>query len=160
MWRLLKGYEDYYRINICGGIYSLRNGINLSPAITPYGYYIVNLNKNGERAIKYVHRLVAENFIENPNNYPVVNHIDGNKTNNYAGNLEWTTFQGNSLHSYYVLGNKPTHRKRKVRCVELDKIFESISQAARELNIPNNGIWYCCQGLYKTAGGFHWEYVS
>ena len=59
------------------------------------GYYILNLYKNNIKKSAQIHRLVAEAFIPNPNNYPVVNHKDFNRKNNAVENLEWTTQKGN-----------------------------------------------------------------
>lgn len=63
-------------------------------------YKKVNMNQNGKRVTKKIHRLVAESFIPNPLNKPQVNHIDGNKENNQVKNLEWVTASENISHSY------------------------------------------------------------
>ena len=55
--------------------------------------------------------------------------------------------------------NNIDKRKRKVRCVETNKIYESVSMAAKELNLQRPNITHCCQGELKTTGGFHWEYA-
>lgn len=75
-------------------------------------YYCVGLTKNKKQKTNFVHRLVAQAFISNPNNLPCVNHKDGNKKNNKAENLEFVTHKENSLHSIYVLNNKkpPIHK--------------------------------------------------
>ncbi len=65
------------------------------------GYYVVSVTKNNKSTILYVHRLVAELFIENPNNYPCVNHIDNNSTNNNVKNLEWCTYQHNTQMAFH-----------------------------------------------------------
>ena len=63
-------------------------------------YLQVLLWKNGRRKMKYLHRLVAETFIPNPENLPEVNHKDGNKSNNCVDNLEWVTHRDNQIHAY------------------------------------------------------------
>ncbi len=63
------------------------------------GYCLVNLTKDRSSKTKYVHRLVAEAFLDNPNNLPQVNHIDGNKDNNHFSNLEWCTALHNNQHA-------------------------------------------------------------
>lgn len=70
------------------------------------GYYKCNVHKvEGSTTQQYVHRLIALAFIENPDNKPVVNHIDGNRNNNKVDNLEWVTYRENVLHSYQY-GNR------------------------------------------------------
>lgn len=101
------------------------------------GYYKVDLYNNGDCSTKRVHRLVAEAFIPNPDNKPDINHIDGNKRNNSADNLEWVTKSENIQHAFRTGLNKyhPTsgmrgHKNpnggakgRKVRIVETGEVF-------------------------------------
>ena len=82
------------------------------------GYLQVELKKDGKRKIKFIHRLVAEAFIENPQNKEQVNHKDGNKLNNYASNLEWVTCKENIHHAWENKLNKPVvgekHKNHKL----------------------------------------------
>ena len=71
----------------------------LKPYMMPNGYLTVCLRKDGITSRVYIHRVVCEAFIDNPNNLPVVNHKDGNKTNNTIPNLEWTTYSYNNQHA-------------------------------------------------------------
>ena len=105
----IKDFDNYY-INSNGVI--IRVGFKtirvIKGKIDKNGYNEVGIYNNDEiREFKRVHRLVAEAFIPNPNNFPIVNHIDGDKLNNSVGNLEWTTVSGNTLHSFRVLGRTP-----------------------------------------------------
>ena len=75
------------------------------------GYGRIGLTKNGKTNRKYIHRLVAEAFLNNPNNCPEVNHIDGNKENNNVNNLEWCNHSDNIKHSYVILGRKQNTMK-------------------------------------------------
>ena len=88
------------------------------------GYLRVLINVGGRRNENpCVHRLVAEAFVPNPHNKPEVNHIDGNKSNNAADNLEWSTRRENELHAYRVLGVKAWNRKltdKQVREIRSD----------------------------------------
>ena len=104
-WTDIKNYENCYQVSNLGNIRSLpRNGTIkhiriLKPYIDNHGYYIVTLScKNIKKTYK-IHRIVAETFINNPNNKTQINHIDGNKLNNNINNLEWCTILENNIHA-------------------------------------------------------------
>lgn len=110
IWKNIPNYEGLYQVSNYGNIKSLtRWDVNLrefvpsEKIITPTdngnGYLIISLRKNRIRKNFYVHRLVAENFIENPNNKKYVNHLDYNRKNNNYLNLEWCTQKENVLYS-------------------------------------------------------------
>ena len=103
-----------------------------------------------------LHRLVALTFIENPESKEQVNHIDGNKLNNVVTNLEWNTCSENNLHKFQIgLGNNFT-RKITQYDLQMNKIkdFNSIIEAAKELNIGKSNIRGVLTNNRKTAGGF------
>ena len=113
MWKDIKGFEDIYIISDLGEVYSkdrmcidslgrkrFRKGIKINPDIAPNGYYRVTLARNGKKTQRYLHRLLAEHFIPNPNNLPQVNHKNGNKLKCDLDNLEWVTAQENVMHAY------------------------------------------------------------
>lgn len=93
-----KIFEDYYATST-GQIYSNKTHTYLKQRISRRGYYIVNLSVKGKCKTYSVHRLIAKAFIPNPNNYPIINHIDGNKLNNNISNLEWCSYKYNSIHA-------------------------------------------------------------
>lgn len=106
IWKPIKGYEGIYEISNFGKVKSIRyfNHVNnkiysrekmLKLSLNEKGYFRVGLYKSGKEIKFKVHRLVAENFIPNPNKYNEVNHIDGNKQNNCVDNLEWCTHSHN-----------------------------------------------------------------
>ena len=99
MRKLIPNYENYY-IYDNGDVLNITAGKILRGSISEHGYKYYRLSKNGFKKMFYAHRLVAEVFIENPNNLPVVNHKDGNKLNNNIENLEWVTQQDNMFHAH------------------------------------------------------------
>lgn len=98
--KIIEGYEDY-KVSDDGIVYSYKNGKEhiLSQRKNQGGYMYVNLCKNGKYKSKSVHKLVSSLYVDNPNNYKVVNHIDGYKLNNHYTNLEFTTYRGNAIHA-------------------------------------------------------------
>lgn len=105
VWKPVKEYN--YEVSSLGRVRNTSNNKILSLFDkNRMGYYRVILFKDGQRKRHFVHRLVAETFLENLENKPQVNHKDGNKQNNRLENLEWSTNSENQLHSYYVLKNK------------------------------------------------------
>lgn len=139
------------------------------------GYNAVGLWENGKMHNIQVHRLVALSFLENDNNYPCINHIDGNKLNNNVNNLEWCTYSHNSKEAYRMglraISDKQKERFRQVglktgkRLIQKDllgniiKIFNSTRQASLELGINQGNISMCCNGKRKSTGGFLWQYL-
>lgn len=116
----LDKYEGFYKIDEDGKIYSMpRNGtkkevIEIKSGKSGCGYYVCILQKNGNKKAFLVHRLVALNFIPNPENKPHVNHKDGNKQNNHVSNLEWVTISENEKHAH-ATGLK-NFKGRKISC--------------------------------------------
>lgn len=105
VWKPVKEYN--YEVSSLGRVRNTSNNKILSLFDkNRMGYYRVILFKDGQRKRHFVHRLVAETFLENIENKPQVNHKDGNKQNNNVENLEWVSQSENMKHSYYVLKNK------------------------------------------------------
>jgi hypothetical protein len=99
LWKDVEGYESYYQISNLGRVFSKRRNkilkLNLSSE-----YVTLSININKKCKFIPVHRLVAIAFIPNSENKPFVNHIDGDKHNNFAENLEWVTSQENIIHAF------------------------------------------------------------
>jgi len=93
----IDNYENYL-IDENGKIYNVKTKKYLKGSIGENGYLYYRLSKNGKKKMYYAHRLVAEAFIPNSNNLPVVNHKDGNKLNNNVNNLEWVSYSENTKH--------------------------------------------------------------
>lgn len=177
----IPGYEGYYQVSNQGNVRSLdriikyKNGKSrLQPGapVNQYksnaGYMQVTLNKDGKQRTLNVHRLVMIAFKANPDNKPEVNHINEDKTDNRLNNLEWMTHKENCNHGTRIERQVNTGLKngiyaktrKKVLCVETGKVYDSIMEAAAELNLDNSHITKCCNGRYKTTGGYHWKYYN
>lgn len=127
------------------------------------GYYTVNLNSDNIRKHFSIHRLVAQTFIDNPNNYEIVNHKDGNKLNNNVENLEWCTYKQNTKHA--LDNNLIKLHLKKVNQYSYDgskliKTYNSIKEAEKETGISNKQISKVCRNKMPTAHGFVWKYVD
>lgn len=150
-FKKIEGFENYL-IYSDGRVWSERTGKFLKPEINKSGYLIVDLRRNGEHNRRRVHRLVAEAFIPNPNNYPVVNHIDEDKTNNDISNLHWCTQQYNAE---YSLGKEVIQYSLEGQFI---KEWPSTREIERKLGCYNTEISKCCRGIFKQAYGFIWKY--
>lgn len=152
----IKGYEGLYGITSCGKVWSYRRKKFLKPFNNGIGYLKINLYRDGKKKAVYIHRLVAEAYIPNSDNLPQVNHIDGNKNHNFIKNLDWVTASENNQHAY----DTGLHKTIKVKCIELDKVFDSVTDAAKFVNRNKSGIVMVCRGKHKTCARYHWEYVE
>lgn len=139
------------RVKSIGGYNTCKRGV-LTPMIDKSGYEHVRLFNNGITKDVSVHRLVALTFLPNPDNLGYVNHKDENPRNNRADNLEWCTNSYNLIYSVGVVVEQYSKEGHLI------KVFNSIADASRELNIPTTNISKCCKGLRKSAGNFIWKY--
>lgn len=172
IWKDIQGYEGMYQVSSHGRVRSLdrivvrpngngdyfAKGKIIYVVLTKWGYNEVHLHKDNKTKIYKVHRLVAQAFIENPNNLPCVNHIDENKTNNNVSNLEWCTYKYNN--NYGTKKNRQGEKNKnennpnshKILCVNTGEIFGCIKFAAEKYNISRQTISHCLNGRQKTAG--------
>ena len=163
-WRDVVGYEGLYRVSEYGDIMSLsykQTGEKrlLKPRKNKDGYMFVRLSKNGKVKAFFVHRLVATAFCEGGDYFQQVNHIDEDTTNNHYLNLEWCSPEYNVN---YGTRNKRASEsnKVKVKCIELNMVFNSVSEASEYMNTSISNISACVSGKRKTTRGYHWEYVD
>lgn len=146
-----------YRVSSFGRIKDPRERVTYGTD-SKCGYKIIGIRTVNIK----VHKIVAETFITNPDNKPLVNHIDGNKTNNCITNLEWATHSENVQHAYDTGLNKT--RRIIQYDLELNKIseFNSAAEASRKLNILSTSISGCLTN-YKGAqytGDFIFRYAD
>lgn len=166
----LKQIKDFdrYLIDINGVIYDTKyNNRTICQWIDNVGYYQCNLYKDGKRYFKRVHKLTAETFIENPNNLPQVNHIDGNKLNNNINNLEWITNSENTKHGYdnnlYHFGtsrNYPVNVYSK-KTHQLINTYTSIRKLCEDLGLNRKTVSAILNGQKATNNyDYLFEYVE
>ena len=154
----IKNYEGLYAITEDGRVWSYKNNKFLKLGNHHSGYLNIRLFKDGFSKIYSVHRLVAEAYLDNPNNWPCVNHKNEIKTDNRAENLEFCTVRYNS--TYGTSRTRCAEKlKKNVYCEELDKTFDSACDAAEELGFKRANIWCALSGRTETAYGYHWRYV-
>ena len=152
IWKDIQGYEGLYRVSNLGRVKSLRSTHYnhkikstvvvkrekiLALATDTKGYLRVCLHKNNKANTQKVHRLVASAFIENPNNYPCVNHKDENKQNNNVDNLEWCDSKYNCNYGT-TQQRRADKTKKKVAQISKDgsivKVWDSVNDASNDLN--------------------------
>lgn len=173
IWKDIKGFDNYRvsnygRVQSCTKIIDYANRIIiykniviLNPWDDGRGYKRVSLFKNKKRVDKKVHRIVAETFLPNPNNYPIINHKDENPSNNHVDNLEWCTHKYNSNYGTGKIRCVESHKKP---IVSIDKngnktYYTSAKDAAIILNVGSSSHITCAARNQKTAYGLKWEYV-
>lgn len=159
-WRPIVGYEGLYEVSSWGRIKN-RHGKLRKQRIDRYGYQKVNLSKNGIYKTFLVHRLVAQVFIPNPNNYHIINHKDYTPLNNRVDNLEWCDTKYNVNYGDGNIKREKSAIKTPIIQMDLNgnilKIFRSFKEAKRNgFNMAD--IYLCCQGKRKTHKGYKWKY--
>lgn len=153
IWKHINGYEDYMVSNL-GRVKSLKRGKEkiLVPLPNGKGYYKVCLWRNGSQKSFKIHRLVAEAFLDNPNNLPIINHRDENKQNNAVSNLEWCNEKYNHIYSC----------SKKVGCYsngKLIKIYDVMRDAEKD-GFKKSAICNCCKRKLNKHHGYQWAYIN
>ena len=176
IWKPVVGYEGLYQVSNMGRVKSLERKDCLGrtvkerilkQAVTHDGYLKVGLYAGGKLKTLKVHRLVCEAFNDNRDEKPEVNHINENKTDNRACNLEWSTRTGNNNHG--------TRNERAAKGIakalskpvgqytrdgELVKIWPSTMEVQRQAGFSQGNISKAANGNRKTAGGYIWKYKN
>ena len=189
-WRYIKEYEGLYQVSSLGRVKSLnyRNSNKekiLKLNLNKSGYLHICLSKNGKVKAFNVHRLVAQAFIPNPNNYPIINHKDEDKSNNCVNNLEWCTYGYNSNYGtckhristtkkekgmakgknnpfygkhhteYSKKKISENHKVRKVKCITTGKEFNTIKEAGEYYKIKYSTNISKCCRGVQKSAGKH-----
>lgn len=162
----IRGFEGIYGVTSCGRVWSYRSKKFLKPMIDKDGYLCISLRNKNIRKMAKIHRLVAEAYISNLENKPQVNHLDECKEHNYVNNLCWVTGYENANYGTRnqrlseIQKKYAINRVKQVYCVELDKTYNSLLEAANELNLDSGSICKCCKGKLKKTKGYHFEYAE
>ena len=160
MIRIIENYPNY-TISDKGEIVNTNTNKELKGYIRKDGYVIISLSKGGKKYKCYLHRLVAETFIPNPDNLPQVNHKDEDKTNNCVSNLEWITPKDNCNYGTTNERQGLGHSK-PIEQYDLEgkfiKEWDSAAQVERDLGFNHQNISKCCLGQQKTAYNYKWRY--
>ena len=163
IYKDIQGYEGKYQISNLGNVYSLITNKILKPRLTLDGYYQVDLCKNGVKKHLYIHRLVAQSFLDNPKNYKIVNHKDENSMNNIVSNLEWCNSTYNN--NYGNCKRKISEANSiKINQYDMDgnfiKQWNSMKEASETLKLSRGNICLCCEGIRNKTGGYRWRYLD
>lgn len=163
-WKPITDYVGLYEVSSEGRVRNVKTGKILKPKNNRRGYLFVGLHKNGAIKNRYIHRLVAQAFIPNPNKLPEVNHKDEIKANNNLGNLEWVSHRDNSN---YGKRNERISKSMSKPIVQIDlstgliiKTYPSTTIATRVTGINYDTISRAARGIYKSAGKFGWRYTN
>ena len=164
LWCEIKEYPNY-EASSEGRIRNKQTGKILSPGLNTNGYKIVVLSDGGITHTKTVHRLVADSFYDGDHTGFVVDHIDGNKQNNFVGNLQFCTSSENNARAYKTGLKKPTKAynqpsNRGVRIIETGEEFRSIKECARAIGGNHRHISDCLNGKLNKHHGFHYEEIQ
>lgn len=183
-WKLISKTNNLYAVSTLGRIMSMRDGRIMKTTITNKGYELVITHVDGKQKGYTVHRLVAEAFLPNENNYPVINHKDENPLNNNVNNLEWCSSSYNNTYNDIHIKNgikrrgRPAHNKMKTtkkyenkevlmltKNNEIIKIFNTVSEASHYISelygdkqaTALSKIWNVIHNKTKTYLGYIWR---
>ena len=169
-WKDIEGYEGLYQVSNKGNVKSLNYNKTkkekiLKPFINSNGYLQVILCKNKTSKRFLVHRLVANAFLPNTNNYPCVNHKDECKTNNVVSNIEWCTYKYNTNYGSCIKKMSESQingkRSKAIGAFKGGKLvftFPSTKEAGRQ-GFNQGAVASCCRGEIKSHKGYIWRYI-
>lgn len=190
IWKPIEGFDGYYEVSNYGNVRSICRTVihqkgsqtvlcdlperNMKNHENSSGYMRVHLSKDGKKQWVFVHRLVAEHFVENsnPDEFDTVNHLDCNPKNNHYKNLEWTTQSGNMKYASCLgrlkCSDYTIQRTKEVNSFPIIgesiltgeiKKYASISDCAKDGFTPS-AVCLCCKGRRRKHKSFTWRYAE
>ena len=154
-WREVAGYNGLYLVSDIGLVQQTAQTLRrmpgiLKPQVASVGYHQVQLVVGLDRKFKYVHRLVAEAFIPNPDNLPKTNHINGDKTDNRVENLEWCSQLSNIHHAHMTgLAKRKLTPTDKANIINMRRSGYSLKDLANMFNVSQGAISVITSGKRK-----------
>lgn len=180
IWKDVKDFEGLYQVSILGRVKSLKRVVNYcensksktkkhtveekikNPSAKANGYLQIQLYKNNKSYNRYVHRLVATAFIENPNNYKTINHINLNKKDNNVSNLEWCSYEDNNDHARQNLSFK-SGKAIKIECINIDtgetQIITDLLAWCKENKHDRASVYRVLSGRYAHHHRLNFRYL-
>ena len=166
IWKTIEEFDNY-EVSTLGRVRNIETGKVLKPTLNGSGYYKVGLFKQNKRYTRNIHRLVATEFIANPENYPCINHRDEDKTNNSIENLEWCSYQYNNNYGTRLeraakaITGSLNYGAKRVKCIETGEIFLCTADAARKYGLERCAVSNASnpKHIQRTAGGHTWCYI-
>jgi len=159
VWGIIKDYPNY-EVSTKGNIRNIKT-LNILKSSLRNGYPSLGLSKDGKSKTVNIHRIVASVFLGE--NDIIINHKDGDKTNNNLENLEWVSYKDNTKHALESKLTK-THSNKvgqyTLKDQELIKEYSSIIEASKETGISDKHIGSVCRGNRKSTGGYVWKYID
>lgn len=181
VWKDIEGFEGFYQVSTKGRVRSLDctfptkradgtiynhrvKGRMINPTDDTFGYRQVTLRKDHKKSVTFrVHRLVAEAFIPNPDNLPIINHKDESRDNNNVENLEWCDYKYN-LNYGTCIERSMTKRSKRVEQLTIDgqhvAFFPSIRAAARAINGNFGDLQKAVHEHHRISYGYHWRLAN
>lgn len=176
-WKDIPGYEGFYKASSLGRVISLHRVIirktgaqqTMQPILIrsndgSSGYHYITLCKYGHKKKLPIHRVIAFAFLDNPDNKPIIDHINGNKEDNRVSNLRWATYSENMKNENTVQKFRLTFSEKGRSVVQLKdnkliRIYQYSSETKHYGFVPSN-VRKACNHIYSQHKGYQWMYID